>query len=423
MKKLISLLTLLLIISAFAAGCSRSKTSGDGAGNADGQVTLSLFSTMSNEGEKKAFESAIAKFEEENPDINIEANLPGGGYEDMLRVKMAANDMPDLFDTHGWSQLRYGEYTADLKDMDWVENLDPALDAILKDEQGKVYAYPLNQAKDGISYNANLLEEYGIEPPTTLDGLMTALETIKEKSNGDVVPLWIPGGDNWTIAQIFDEMATPLLITDKENSHGEQLLDGSFDWSNYTLLAEKMKEMQEKRLLNEDVLTAKLSQAPELMAQNKIGFTFVGGSLGPDATELNPEVKVGTMPVPAVHEGDQPSWIGGERFTLAAWKDSEHLEEAKKFIEFLAQPEVAKEIAEGTSSPTGLKNAEADTYYSKYYENFEEVKVQPYFDRVYLPSGMWDVMATTGQELLADTLTPEQLSKKMEEEYKRLRSQ
>jgi raffinose/stachyose/melibiose transport system substrate-binding protein len=32
-------------------------------------------------------------------------------------------------------------------------------------------------------------------------------------------------------------------------------------------------------------------------------------------------------------------------------------------------------------------------------------------------------MATTGQELLADTLTPQQLSKKMGEEYTRLRNQ
>ncbi len=29
-----------------------------------------------------------------------------------------------------------------------------------------------------------------------------------------------------------------------------------------------------------------------------------------------------------------------------------------------------------------------------------------YFDRLYLPNGMWDVMGTAGQELMADILTP-----------------
>jgi raffinose/stachyose/melibiose transport system substrate-binding protein len=36
---------------------------------------------------------------------------------------------------------------------------------------------------------------------------------------------------------------------------------------------------------------------------------------------------------------------------------------------------------------------------------------------------MWDVMGTTGQEMLSGSLTPKQLSKKMGEEHKRLRNQ
>jgi raffinose/stachyose/melibiose transport system substrate-binding protein len=420
MKKFMNMFLFVTVFSLIISGCSNSssnKTSGD-----NGKVTLSLFSSMNNEGEKKALANVVAKFEEANPDIKIEMNTPGE-YEDMLRVKMAANDMPDLFDTHGWSQLRYGEYVADLKDMDWVQNLDPALDQIIKDESGKVYAFPLNQAKDGISYNVTVLKEYGIEPPSTLDEFIKALEIVKEKSNGEVVPLWIPGSDKADIAQIFDELATPLLITDEENSYGDQLKNGTFDWTNYTLLAEKIKEMHDKGLLNEDVLTAQKQQATNLIAQDKIAFTFVAGSLGPDATELNPNVKIGTMPVPAIHEGDKPSWIGGERHTLAISKDTEHPEEARRFLDFLAQPENVTTIAEGTSAPDAFTNVDAENYFSEYYKEFEDVNVQPYFDRVYLSSGMWDVMGTTGQEMLSGSLTPKQLSKKMGEEHKRLRNQ
>ncbi|MDY0943324.1 ABC transporter substrate-binding protein [Priestia megaterium] len=419
MKKLTYLFVLLLVFSVVAAGCGNKEASTGG----NGKTTLTLFSTMSNKGERKALQNAIAEFEKQNPDIKIDANFPGNGYEDMLRVKMGANDMPDLFDTHGWSQLRYGEYVADLKDMDWVQHLDPALNQILKDKSGKVYAYPLNQAKDGISYNATLLEKYGIKPPNTMDEFITALETVKKKSKGEVAPLWIPGGENGNIAQVFDQLATPQLITAKNNNYAKQLEKGTFNWSNYTPLAETMAEMKKKGLLNKDVLTAKVSQATELMAQNKIAFTFVGGSLGPDATELNPEVKVGTLPVPAIHKGGTQSWIGGERFTLAAWKDSKHLKEAKKFIEFVSQPEVAKKIAEGTSSASALTNNKTQNYYSEYYDKYNDIKVEPYFDRKYLPSGMWAVMSSTGQELLAGSLTPKQLSKEMEKEYKRLSKQ
>lgn len=412
------LLTAAIFLTMMLSACGN-----NGSSEANGKVTLTLFSTMSNSGERKAFEEVIREFEKEHQQIRIDANFPGNSYEDMIRVKMGANDMPDLFDTHGWAKLRYSEYVADLKEMDWVKQLDPSLDQILKDQDGKVYAYPLNQAKDGLSFNANLLKKYGIEVPRTLDELTSALLTVKEKSKGDVVPLWIPGGDNSNIAQVFDELATPLLITDQKHQYGKELENGSFDWSLYTPLAQFMKDLKDQDLLNKDVLTAKLSQAPELMAQNKIAFTFVGGSLGPEATELNSSIKVGTMPVPAIHEGDEQSWIGGERFTVAAWKDSKHLKEAKQFIDFLAKPENAKKIAEGTSSETALKQVKAKNYYSTFYDQYKQVKIEPYFDRKYLPSGMWAVMATTGQELLAGSITPEQLSKKMEEEYKRLKKQ
>ncbi|MFX0571490.1 ABC transporter substrate-binding protein [Bacillus pumilus] len=418
MNKKIMLLTAAFILTILLSACSNSGTS-----EANGKVTLTLFSTMSNSGERKAFEEVIRKFEKEHPHLRIDANFPGNSYEDTIRVKMGANDMPDLFDTHGWAKLRYSEYVADLKEMDWVKQLDPSLDQILKDQDGKVYAYPLNQAKDGLSFNANLLKDYDIEVPRTLDEFKSALLTVKEKSKGEVVPLWIPGGDNSNIAQVFDELATPLLITSPNHRYGKDLENGSFDWSLYTPLAQFMKELKDQDLLNKDVLTAKLSQAPELMAQNKIAFTFVGGSLGPEATELNPSIKVGAMPVPSIHEGDKQSWIGGERFTVAAWKDSKHLKEAKQFIDFLAKPENAKKIAEGTSSEAALKQVKAKNYYSMFYDQYEEVKIEPYFDRKYLPSGMWAVMATTGQELLAGSITPEQLSKKMEEEYKRLKKQ
>ncbi|OIJ17044.1 binding protein msmE [Anaerobacillus alkalilacustris] len=428
MKKLFGSIITFALISVLMIGCSsnnevsNNETDSTDASNQK-QVTLELFTTLGSDLEQEAFETVIAAFTEEYPHIKIDANYPGGGYEDLLRVKMAANDMPDLFDTHGWSQLRYGEYVADLQDMAWVEHLDPAMDQILKDETGKVYAYPLNQAKDGYIYNASLLDEYGIEAPTTFDDFIEALKTIKEKSNGEVTPLFFGGGESWTLAQFVDQMLTPLLITHPDNAFGDQLLDGSFDWSNFTYLAEKFKEIHDEGLLNTDVLTARHSQAAELLAQGKVGFLFTGAAIGMDAVSFNPDLKVGIAPTPAVHTGDTPSWIGGERFTLAAWKASEKLEEAKLFIDFISQPEHAKALAEATSLPAALTNVSTDNYFNEYFDTFSDIEIQPYFDRVFLPSGMWDVMATTSAELLAGTMTPEQVTKVMEDEYNRLRNQ
>ncbi|SDM72857.1 raffinose/stachyose/melibiose transport system substrate-binding protein [Fictibacillus solisalsi] len=416
MKKLGKTFLLSSALVLALSACNQQSSSDEG-----GNVQLTLFSTVTNESDKAALNDAIKEFEKKNPNIDIKENFPADKYEGMLRVKMAANDMPDLFDTHGWSKDRYGEYVEDLQDMKWVKDLDPAMDNILKDQSGKVYAYPLNQAKDGITYNATLLKKYGITPPSTFDEWMNAMETVKKKSKGEVTPLWFAGSDKSSFGQYFDQFATPLLVTDSKHDYRKELLNGTFkDWSKFDFLPEKLKEMQEKGLLNKDVLTAQNQQMTDLMAQNKIAFVIGGGLLGPSVKELNPDVQLGVIPMPIIYKGDQPSWIGGERHTLAVWKDSEHKKEAKKFLEFLAQPEMVKKIAEATSLPAGLTNAKADNYFAKDYEKYKDVKVEPYFDRVYLPSGMWDVLGASGQELLSKSMNPEQVSKKIGEEYKRL---
>jgi raffinose/stachyose/melibiose transport system substrate-binding protein len=45
---------------------------------------------------------------------------------------------------------------------------------------------------------------------------------------------------------------------------------------------------------------------------------------------IDPNINIGIMPVPSMIKGDTPTFAGGERNTLAIWKDSKHPDEAKK---------------------------------------------------------------------------------------------
>ena len=63
---------------------------------------------------------------------------------------------------------------------------------------------------------------------------------------------------------------------------------------------------------------------------------------------------------------------------------------------------MAKAICEAAGNKAGINGVEAEigdigTYYDKY----ADVETFPYFDREYLPSGMWDVMCATGADILA----------------------
>lgn len=380
---------------------------------------LTVYNSNSDPAVQNVIQQIVDEFEKENPDIDVELNFPGSQYENIMRVKMAANDLPDVFDTHGWTKIRYGKYLADLRNEEWAANLTDTIKPVITDEKGKVYALVLSEAKDGLLYNVDLLKKYNIDEPKTYDELIVAAEKLKKESNGQITPFYFSGIDSWTIGQYFDYFANALLISPKKNE-ADALLNGTFDWSKWTPLPEKFLQMYEKGLMNKDVLTAKYSDLPKLFAEGKVAFALVGPQITDEVHKINPNVKIGIMPVPAMVKGDEPSFSGGERYTMGIWKDSKHIDEAKKLVAFFAKPENMKKIANVTKLPPGLKGIEVKHDFAPYYEQYADIRVFPYFDRVYLPNGMWDVMCTLGQELLSGAITPEEFSERMKEEAERL---
>ncbi|MFD3272592.1 ABC transporter substrate-binding protein [Paenibacillus dendritiformis] len=408
------------------AGCS--SRSGDTATdtepakkNQSASTKITVDSSVNDPVVQRAYKDIVAAFEEENPDIEVDLQFPGSEHDNILKVKMAANEMPDIFDTHGWAQVRYGNYLADLRDEPWVPQLTDTIKDVVTDKDGKVYALVLSEAKDGFTYNADLLEQLNIPVPSTFDELMAAADKIVKETNGETVPFHFSGIDDWTIGQYFDLMATPLLISPEQNEK-EALLNGTFDWTKWTPLPEKFQEMHKKGYINKDVITAKYSDASRQFAEGKVAFVMVNPSFAEEVRKMNQEMKIGYMPVPALVAGDEPSFSGGERFTMGVWKDTKNMEEAKKLLAFFAKPENMSKIANVTMLPPGLKGVDAKHEFSPYYEQYKDVRVFPYFDRVYLPSGMWDVLCKQGTELLADRITPEQYSEVMKQEVERLRN-
>lgn len=94
--------------------------------------------------------------------------------------------------------------------------------------------------------------------------------------------------------------------------------------------------------------------------------------------------------------------IAGENVALGVWKDSKVKPEAIELLNYLAKPEVAKTIAEATGNKSALTNVTVDLgMIQPYLEKYADVETFPYFDREYCPSGVWDVICATGQEVLA----------------------
>jgi len=365
-------------------------------------------------------EQIARKFEAENPEIKVDFSAPGADYEKLMKIKMAANDMPDVFSTHGWAKIRYGEFLLDLKDQPWAAQLDSAIQPAVTDEAGKVYVLPMDQEKTGPAFNADVLKEYGVEVPLTWADFMAACETIKTKSNGEVVCVHMGGADSWPVGQYYDFFSTALAISPTPNDEAA-LLDGTYDWTKYTPLSQNLLDLKTNGYLNTDALTAKYTDSAVALAEGKAAFGFYGPFICEEALKTNPNFNCGVMPIPSLAEGDKPTFAGGELTTWGVWKDSKHADAAIKFVNFFAQPENVKAVAESNKVPAGLSGVEVDAgYLTQYYTQYADLRTFTYFDRIYLPNGMWDVLCKNGQDVLAGGITPEQATDNIAKEYARL---
>ena len=424
-KKWLSLLTTATLVTMLFTGCSSkpdATAQNSSTEAAKEPVTITVSTNVVGE-QAKILEEITTQFMTENPDVKVEFTAPGKDHENIMKVKMASNQLPDVFSTHGWSKIRYGQYLADLSQEAWASQLTDTIKPAVTDEAGKLYVLPMDEDKSGIVYNVELLEKYGQPVPKTFGEFLKVCEVIKVQSKGEVTPIHIGGSDGWPEGQYYDYFATPALISPADNS-AAALLDGSFDWRKFDVLPEKFLELWKNGYVNKDFLTSKYMDSATAFANGKAVFGFYGPYLIEEAKKINPSIKGGMMPIPSMVAGDEATFVGGEKTTFGVWKDSPNIDAAKRYVAYFAKPENIKRVAESNQLPAGIKGVAVDCGdMTAYYDQYSATKVFPYFDRVYLPSGMWDVMCKNAQDLVAGAISPQEFSDNMKKDYDRLRSQ
>lgn len=367
-----------------------------------------------------ALEEVIADYHAANPGIEIEL-IPGtSDYEALMKSKMATNDLPDMWSTHGWSVGRYSEYLMPLEDQAWANDLHPAIEPVITDDNGHIYVLPLDVDMAGVPYNKDVVEAAGIDVADikTWADMFEAMELIKAQG---ISPAHIGGKDVWPVGNFLDWAAPSVFVTDENNYSGDDLLAGNFDTAKWDLLSNLMKGLNDNDYLNVDNLTSTYSDSALALAQGQTAFLFYGNYVLAEAWSYAPDANLGFFPVPAFYEGDEPSLVSGERTTVGIWKDTENEAACKEFLNFLAQPENAAKIASANGIPAGLTTAKSDTgKLDSDYKRWASVGAFPYFDRAFLPSGMWDTMCSTGSGILSGSMTTDEANEKMLEDFNRM---
>ena len=361
------------------------------------------------------FEEIVAGFEEETG-VTVDLITPGDDFENQLKTMMASNSLPDIWETHGWSLIRYGEYLQPVNDQPWFETMDTEmLGGVMADENGTFYALGLTGSYSGLIYNKDVLDKAGValDELKTWEGLEGACEKVKAIG---VTPIVAGGAVSGNLAGFLGSLA-PAFWTDDGAvvDGGKALKDGTFDFDKYgTELYEYFcNNFVKKGYLNEDVLTLDSVGAQQALGAGDAAFMFRGSENIAVAKEYYPDANLGILPVPASQASAKPSWRVGEGRAFGVWKDTENPDAAWAFMAYLADPVNASALASvagGMPAIEGMDVAESDTInaiiageeYVGDWDQYDNI-----FDRQYFPSGMWGIM---GQSISMAISNPDDVS-------------
>lgn len=407
---------LVLITPLFGQGKSES-TAGPSTG-LKGTLTVS---TNCSDPTFSAVEEVINRFMKENPGVKVEYMSYTKDYENLMKAKMAANDLPDVFATHGWGVKRYAEYLMPLNELSFANRFTESIKNVITTKDGRIVTMPVTAELSGVIYNKDILKKAGWNhTPRTFDEFLQSCADVKALG---VVPVYIAGKDTRSQANLMDMVAPTFLTTWAGEDYSESLYDGTFDWTLWDRVAGFLKTLSDRGFLNVDANTADPIYRAEKLAFGEAMYIFQNQTDIAAAWDIDDSVNLSMMPIPVYHPEDDPIMIGGERESYGIWKDTKKKELAVALLEFMARPENIKYICEKTSMPTGFVDVDVDLRLADDFKKYQDNRTFPYFDREWLPSGMWATMRSTGGALTAGEITVRQSSELMRESYLSLLAQ
>lgn len=349
MKKLLSMVMILTLVGSIFTACgNKEEASGDGGKKPE----------LRQLGFKKNIDpnaDPVAKYLEQvtGYKVSYEA-LPIENDDDKLNLLMANKEPYDILKINGSQYNRLASQGA-LEPLDeLLDKYGQTLKAVNKSEtfenakiDGKIYGIPENHPRtfvgNSLAVRQDLLDELGMQVPTTTDELYNLLKAVKEKKG--IIPFSGYDGIVYTIAGAFG------VITPFEEADGK--LQHRLDNAGMKQYLEFMNKLYEEGLLDQEWPVNKEATVQEKFAAGKAAVITYGWGMASktklalEKTFPNTEITViGALKGP---DGKIGNWAegGGVSWYIAIPKWSKHKEEAMKYLNMKVQPDIFKGLSIG----------------------------------------------------------------------------
>lgn len=303
---------------------------------AEGGIKVIPFLTTESDPESVAlYQEIFAEFSEANPDTTIDLVI--GGHGDIgQRVVAAASVGADLGviqvpprDMQSFIQAGYLMPLDDVVDKIGADQFRDA--ALLRGDDGHVYALCYAGGVQGTLWTrTDLLNDAGLEPPTTYEELLAAAKAMTKDTNGDgnidVYGIGLPvGSDGATDARF-----TNFLYQNCGDYFDKQ---GNLAFNKPQVLDAVKRYVELVQYAPPDVTGWSWFDGMDAFLAGKIAMHPYGGRLGVRLETANPEMRANTKVV-KIPVGDKTEAVQAGCDYLSVFNSTLYPEEAKNFLEF-----------------------------------------------------------------------------------------
>lgn len=357
-KRIVSILLTLGLTAGLVSGCgvttTESGTQKDQETTAEETETTEQTSTDTNEEQitltymgwldnnEDGLRAVADLYEKAHPNVKIDIELlESDQYDTVYMARMASGEAADLmsirYQAADKANYAAGDYVADLKGQPACDNMNEGLD-LISEYNGCIQGLPVAADCWGMWINKDMLEELGLEVPTTIGEFKECCEAAKAAG---YVPIANGLQDGWTA------WMTLWTLWGKAGEKDPTLFDrfqlGEVNLSEVPEVAwafKTAKEYYDAGYYPDNVLGTSQDSAVELWFTGKALFCPNGTFFLPDVEAAAPSFSYGFAKQPYNEEPqDDICAQGGYTFSMAAYKNGKHVDTAIDFINFFFTPE------------------------------------------------------------------------------------
>lgn len=364
-KKVLAALLCAAMVATSLVGCggSEGKESGkkDGESELSGELVIALWDNRTME----LFESLDleGRFQELYPDVTLEFEKlkDDTEYWNAMKMRAAANQLPDVMFNKTFTLSRFKEYLVDISDLKAVEDNKVASGYAVDD---KILGIPLTMSSEYVYYWKDMFKEAGVEVPDTWAGLEEVSKKLQDyygRDNGDYMAFAIGGKDEWTTYP-FAEFMPSLISGNGQNWNTMAGQDEPFaEGTDVNTAFKKIDSLFSSGVFGKDPLGLSNDQAYNLFATKQSSIIAAGARAlksFKDTAESTDEL--GTFYLPVRDDESEPfrTVTQGDLF-LSVTSHCENPELAKAFVEFCFSedwyPDHIKSIPDDSASKTFTK--------------------------------------------------------------------